>query len=109
MDFDLWLFTIKGLSHSPMTAKTVYDNMPEAEKHDIDLEYINSNWCTWNEALIASVKGEPAKPQKMNFDLWLYAVKRLSQTMDSARTIYDNMTDSMKQDIQEEYEKWGKA
>ncbi len=42
----------------------------------------------------------------MNFELWLYAVKRLAQTMDAAKLIFDNMPPTLKSDLLREYDEY---
>ena len=40
----------------------------------------------------------------MNFELWLFTIKRLAQTMDAAKLIYEGLSDDEKRELQEEYE-----
>lgn len=42
----------------------------------------------------------------MNFELWLFTIKRLGQTMDAARMIYDGLSDEDKERIKKEYEEY---
>ncbi len=41
----------------------------------------------------------------MDFELWLFAVKRLAQTYEMAREIYAQLPEEEKQRLQEEYKK----
>ena len=41
----------------------------------------------------------------MDFELWLFAVKRLAQTYEMAREIYSQLPEAEKQRLKEEYEK----
>ena len=45
----------------------------------------------------------------MNFELWLFAIKRLGQTMDAAKMIFDVMVEEEKEKIRKEYEEYTKA
>ena len=40
----------------------------------------------------------------MSFELWLFAVKRLAQTMDAAQLIYDGLSDADKERLKKEYD-----
>ncbi len=39
----------------------------------------------------------------MNFELWLFSIKRLAQTMDAAKLIYDGLSPEEKEELQKEY------
>lgn len=41
----------------------------------------------------------------MTFELWLFAVKRLAQTQDAAITIFNQLSQSEKERLQDEYDK----
>ncbi len=45
----------------------------------------------------------------MNFELWLFTIKRLGQTMDAAKLIYDGLTDAEKEALKKEYEDYTKS
>ena len=45
----------------------------------------------------------------MNFELWLFTIKRLGQTVDAARMIYENMSEEEKEKLRKEYENTQKA
>lgn len=40
----------------------------------------------------------------MNFELWLFTIKRLAQTMDAAKLIYEGLSPEQQQELQREYE-----
>lgn len=40
----------------------------------------------------------------MNFELWLFTIKRLAQTMDAAKLIYDGLSPEAQAELQQEYE-----
>ena len=40
----------------------------------------------------------------MSFELWLFAIKKLGQTMDVAKLIYDNMIEEAKAELRKEYD-----
>ena len=40
----------------------------------------------------------------MNFELWLFAIKRLGQTMDAAQMIYEQLSEEEKDKLKEEYD-----
>ena len=40
----------------------------------------------------------------MNFELWLFVIKRLGTTMDVAKAIYDRMSPDMQQELRDEFE-----
>ena len=42
----------------------------------------------------------------MNFELWLYVIKRLGQTTDAAKMIYEGLTEEEKEKIRQEYEEY---
>lgn len=42
----------------------------------------------------------------MSFELWLFAVKRLAQTMDAAQLIYDGLSDADKKRLKKEYDEF---
>ena len=42
----------------------------------------------------------------MNFELWLFAIKRLGQTMDVAKLIYDGLSEEDKERLKKEYEEY---
>ncbi len=42
----------------------------------------------------------------MSFELWLFAVKRLAQTMDAAQLIYDGLSDADKERLKKEYDEF---
>ena len=42
----------------------------------------------------------------MNFELWLYTIKRLAQTMDAAKLIYDGLTPEMQEELRREYNEY---
>ena len=42
----------------------------------------------------------------MNFELWLFAIKQLGQTMDAAKMIYDGLSDEDKERLKKEYEQY---
>ena len=41
----------------------------------------------------------------MDFDLWLFAVKRLAQTYEMAHEIFEQLPEEEKKRLQEEYKK----
>ena len=41
---------------------------------------------------------------RMNFELWLYTIKRLAQTMDAAKLIYDGLSSEQQEELKKEYE-----
>ena len=45
----------------------------------------------------------------MNFELWLFAMKRLGQTMDAAKMIFDNLSEEEQEKIRKEYEEYIKS
>lgn len=40
----------------------------------------------------------------MNFELWLYTIKRLAQTMDAAKLIFDGLSPDAQEELRKEYE-----
>ncbi len=44
----------------------------------------------------------------MNFELWLFAIKKFGQTMDAAKMIYDGLAEDEKERLQKEYEEYCK-
>ena len=42
----------------------------------------------------------------MNFELWLFTIKRLGQTMDAAKMIFDSFTPEEQEKIRKEYEEY---
>ena len=40
----------------------------------------------------------------MNFELWLFSIKRLAQTMDAAKLIYDGLSKEEQEELKKEYE-----
>ena len=42
----------------------------------------------------------------MNFELWLFTMKRLGQTMDAAKMIFDNLSEEDQERIRKEYEEY---
>lgn len=40
----------------------------------------------------------------MNFELWLFTIKRLAQTMDAAKLIYDGMSPGAQEELRKEYD-----
>ncbi len=42
----------------------------------------------------------------MDFELWLCVVKRLGQTVDATKMIYDGLTEVEKKSLHDEYEKF---
>ncbi len=44
------------------------------------------------------------KEQIMNFELWLFTIKRLAQTMDAAKLIYDGLSPEAQQELRDEYD-----
>ena len=42
----------------------------------------------------------------MSFELWIFTIKRLAQSMDAAKLIYDGLSDDEKADLQREYEEY---
>ena len=42
----------------------------------------------------------------MNFELWLYTIKRLAQTMDAAKLIYDGLNPEMQEELRREYNEY---
>ncbi len=40
----------------------------------------------------------------MNFELWIFTIKKLAQTMDAAQLIYDGLSDEEKENLHREYE-----
>ncbi len=40
----------------------------------------------------------------MNFDLWLFSIKRLAQTMDAAKLIFDGLSAEQQEELKREYE-----
>ncbi len=44
------------------------------------------------------------KEKGMNFELWLFTIKRLAQTMDAAKLIYDGLSPEAQQELKDEYE-----
>ncbi len=40
----------------------------------------------------------------MNFELWLFTIKRLAQTMDAAKLIFDGMSPDAQAELRQEYE-----
>ena len=45
----------------------------------------------------------------MNFELWLFTMKRLGQTMDAAKMIFDNLSEEDQERIRKEYEEYCKT
>ena len=45
----------------------------------------------------------------MNFELWLFAMKRLGQTMDAAKMIFDNLSEEEQEKIRKEYEEYSNS
>ena len=44
----------------------------------------------------------------MSFELWIFAVKQLGQTMDAAKMIYDGLSEEDKERLKKEYENYVK-
>lgn len=44
----------------------------------------------------------------MNFELWLFTIKQLGQTMDVAKMIYDGLSEQEKERLKKEYEEYTK-
>ena len=42
----------------------------------------------------------------MNFELWLFTIKRLAQTMDAAKLIYDGLSSDQQEELKREYEEY---
>ncbi len=42
----------------------------------------------------------------MNFELWLFTIKQLGQTMDAAKMIYEGLSDEDKERLKKEYEQY---
>lgn len=42
----------------------------------------------------------------MNFELWLFTIKRLAQTMDAAKLIYDGFSPEVQEEFRREYEEY---
>lgn len=42
----------------------------------------------------------------MTFELWLFTIKRLGQTFDTAKMIYDQLPEDRKDELKKEYEKY---
>ena len=42
----------------------------------------------------------------MNFELWLFTIKRLAQTMDAAKLIYDGLSPEMQAELLQEYDEY---
>ena len=42
----------------------------------------------------------------MTFELWLFTIKRLGQTMDVAKMIFDNLTKEEQDKIRAEYDEY---
>lgn len=45
----------------------------------------------------------------MNFELWLFTIKRLGQTMDAAKMIFDGMSEDEQDKIRKEYEQYSES
>ena len=45
----------------------------------------------------------------MNFELWLFTIKRLAQTVDAAKMIFDGLSAEQQEEIRKEYEEYLKA
>lgn len=45
----------------------------------------------------------------MSFELWLFTVKRLGQTFDAAKMIYDGLDERRQEEIKKEYEEYLEA
>ncbi|MBQ9361486.1 MAG: hypothetical protein IJT96_10690 [Lachnospiraceae bacterium] len=45
----------------------------------------------------------------MNFELWLFTIKRLGQTMDAAKMIFDGMSEDEQEKIRKEYEQYSES
>ncbi len=45
----------------------------------------------------------------MNFELWLFTIKRLGQTMDAAKLIFDGLGEADQEKLRKEYEEYTKA
>ncbi|MCR4762522.1 MAG: hypothetical protein K5696_03245 [Lachnospiraceae bacterium] len=43
----------------------------------------------------------------MTFELWLFAMKKLGQTPDAAKLVFDNMPDAEKEELVKEYQASG--
>lgn len=42
----------------------------------------------------------------MNFELWLFTIKRLAQTMDAAKLIYEGLSPDQQEELRREYEEY---
>lgn len=42
----------------------------------------------------------------MNFELWLFTIKRLAQTMDAAKLIYDGLSPEAQEELRQEYDEY---
>ena len=109
MKFDLWLFSIKRLGYNPENARTIFAELSIDEQNRIKEEYETSRWSNHSDlAKQDKGAGENVAPKKnkqtMPLDLWLYTIKHLGTTMDSARLVYDNMPENEKAEIMREYE-----
>lgn len=49
------------------------------------------------------------KDNVLAFELWLYVVKHFGQTFDAAKLIYEQLSDSEKENLKKEYETYVKA
>ncbi len=47
------------------------------------------------------------KGRLMTFELWLFAMKKLGQTPDAAKLVFDNMPDAEKEELVKEYQASG--
>lgn len=107
MNFDLWLFSIKRLGYNPENAREILAGLPADEQKKIKDEYETSRWAEHKEDKPEQVKAEAlakTSTQTMPLDLWLFTIKHLGTTMDSARLVFDSMPENEKAEIMKEYE-----
>ncbi|MBO4908041.1 MAG: hypothetical protein J5476_02055 [Lachnospiraceae bacterium] len=45
----------------------------------------------------------------MNFELWLFAIKRMGQTIDAAKMMFERLSEEEQEQVRKEYEAYSEA